>query len=156
MRKKSKMRAYAFLMAMVLAITTFLGDASAFMPAYAAGEDAQAMDDKFMPDTLSREGESAGQEITIAEWTGTDTSLKIPITAEKNGVVVGTWNVTTGLNEGSVSSSHGVSTTGWNNLTEGVEGVNGRMAWAFTFDASGYTGLKFSAIQRSSNTGPKN
>lgn len=56
MRQKSKKRVYAFLLAMVLAVTTFLGDASAITPAYAAGENAQAMDEKFMPDTLSREG----------------------------------------------------------------------------------------------------
>ncbi len=153
MRKKSKMRAYAFLMAMVLAITTFLGDASAFMPAYAAGEDAQAMDDKFMPDTLSREGESAGQEITIAEWSGMDPNVVLPSTAEKDGVIVGTWGITSRLKKGDSHATHGYGASGWN-VTETE--ANSREAWSFTFNAEGYTDLKFSVTQRSTGAGPKN
>jgi len=143
-------------MAMVLAVTTFLGDASAVMPAYAAGENAQELDGKFLPDTLSREGEPAAQEMTIAEWEGVNADLTLPSNAEKDNVVVGTWDVTTGLKAGTVSTTHGPQYTNWTALIEGAEGINARGAWMFTFDATGYTGLKFSAIQRSSNTGPKN
>ncbi len=156
MRQKSKKRVYAFLLAMVLAVTTFLGDASAITPAYAEGENAQAMDEKFMPDTLSREGEPAAQEMVIAEWKNIGTGSTLPATAEKDGVAVGTMDLTSNLVATAASASNGFSANTWTGSITGAEGVNARGAWMFTINAAGYSGLKFSASQRSSNTGPKN
>ena len=156
MRQKSKKRAYAFLMAMILAITTFLGNVPAVTPVYAAGEDAQVMDDKFMPDTLSREGESAAQEMTIAEWKNIVAGNTLPATAERDGVLAGTLDMTSNLGATASSASNGFSANTWTDLIAGAQGVNARGAWVFTVNAAGFTGIKFSASQRSSNTGPKN
>ncbi len=153
--RKSKKRTFAFLMAMILAITTFFGDVSAIQSVYAAGGDAQILDEKFMPDASSREGESsAAQEMTIAEWKNIGTNDTIPSTALKDGAVVGTLDITSNLTATASSTKNGFNSSGWYNSIPDIEGANGRGAWIFTFNAAGYGGLKFSASQRSSGTGP--
>ncbi len=155
MMQKSKKRTFAFLMATILAITTFFGDVSAIQSVYAAGGDAQVLDQKFMPEASSREGEStAAQEMTIAEWKNIGTEDTIPSTAVKDGVDVGTLEITSNLTATASSSKNGFNSTGWYNSMPDMEGPNGRGAWIFTFSAAGYGGLKFSASQRSSGTGP--